>query len=105
MEKIVTNYKGCEISSCGLNLRQHNAAVELVVENQIDSNYGLKRVEDREMVNVWIADAHSEGREEYAEFLRDALANDKEIYTLTDNLGTWAQEIGEVVLYGNIQED
>ena len=105
MEKIVTNYKGCEISSCGLNLRQHNAAVELVVENPIGSNYGLKRVEDREMVNVWIADAHSEGREEYAEFLRDALANDKEIYTLTDNLGTWAQEIGEVVICGNIEED
>lgn len=105
MEKIVTNYKGCEISSCGLNLRQHNAAVELVVENPIGSNYGLKRVEDREMVNVWIADAHSEGCEEYAEFLRDALANDKEIYTLIDNLGAAYQEIGEVVLYGNIQED
>ena len=105
MEKIVTNYKGCEISSCGLDLHQHMDAVELVVENPIGGNHDLKRVEDREMVNVWIADAYSEGREEYAEFLRDALANDKEIYTLVDELGGFAQEIGEVVLYGNIQED
>lgn len=105
MEKIVTNYKGCEISSCGLDLNQHMDAVELVVENPIGSNYDLKRVKDREMVNVWIADAHSEGREEYAEFLRDALANGKEIYTLVDEVGGFAQEIGEVVLYGDIQED
>ena len=105
MKKIVTNYKGCEIATCGLDLADHNAAVELVVENPIGSNYNLKEVTDREMVNVWISDAHSEGRLEYAEFLRDALANDKEIYTLTDNLGQYEQEIGEVVLSGSIQDD
>jgi hypothetical protein len=104
MEKIVTNYKGCEISTCGLNLYTHMAAVELVVENPILTNYDFKDV-DREMVNVWISDAHSEGREEYAEFLRDALANGKDIYTLIEKLGDAHQEIGEVVLYGNIQED
>lgn len=103
MKKIVTNYKGCEIATCGLDLVDHNAAVELVVENPIGSYYHLKEVTDREMVNVWISDAHSEGRLEYAEFLRDALANDKEIYTLTDN--KYEQEIGEVVLSGSIQDD
>jgi hypothetical protein len=103
MEKITTNYKGCEISTCGMDLEDHMEAVNLVVNNPILTNYNLKDV-DREMVNVWIADAHSEGRKEYAEFLRDALANDKDIYTLVYKFGNAHQEIGEVVLYGAIQE-
>jgi hypothetical protein len=53
------------------------------------------------MVNVWIADAHSEGNEDYAEFLRNALAKDAELYTIVDILGEFEQEIGELAVFCN----
>ena len=53
------------------------------------------------MANVWIADAHSEGNTEYAEFLRKALAENAELYTLTDHLGEFSQPIGEVAVFYN----
>jgi hypothetical protein len=61
--------------------------------------YKIKEVIDREMVNVWISDAHSEGEEEYAEFLRNALAKGADIYTLVDVLGDAEQEIGELAVF------
>ena len=86
----------CKVVSCGLTKEQHDIAVAMVKDNPFDlMQYGLKEVEDREMVNVWIADAHSEGNEEYAEFLRKALAEDANLYTFKDE---W-QEIGEVAIY------
>lgn len=51
------------------------------------------------MVNIWIADAFSEGDEDYAHFLQNALAKEAEIYLLTDHLGEFSQPIGEVVIY------
>ena len=47
------------------------------------------------MVNVWIADAFSEGEEEYAHFLQKALADGVDLYTMKDEL----QSLGEVAIY------
>jgi hypothetical protein len=83
----------------GLSEEQHEIAIDLAKNNKRKvGSYTLEEVDD-EMVNVWIADAHSEGEEEYAEFLRKALASNAEIYTLTDHLGGFSQPIGEVVVY------
>ena len=93
-----TKLDNCKVVSCDLTEEQHNIAVEMVESDPFWlMQYDLEKVEDREMVNVWISDAHSEGREEYAEFLRKALADDAEIYTLK---WEW-QEIGEVAIYSN----
>jgi hypothetical protein len=62
-------------------------------------SYTLEEIEDREMVNIWIADAFSDGDEDYAHFLQNALAKEAEIYLLTDHLGEFSQPIGEVVIY------
>jgi hypothetical protein len=104
MDKILglqeTKLDNCKIVSCELTKEQHKKAVEIIEHNYFwESQYDLEEVEDKEMVNVWIADAHAEGREEYAEFLRKALASNAEIYTLTDHLGGFSQPIGEVVVY------
>ena len=50
---------------------------------------------------MFCADAHSEGNVEYAEFLRKALAESAELYTLTDHLGDFSQPIGEVAVFYN----
>lgn len=94
-----TKLDNCEVVSCGLTKELHDIAVEIVKTGHKKGSYKLKEVEDDEMVNVWIADAHSEGEEEYAEFLRKALAEGAEINTLTDHLGEFSQPIGEVVIY------
>ena len=87
------------IETFDLSEEQHDLAVGMVRNNKRKvGNYTLEEV-DSEMVNVWIADAHSEGDEEYAEFLREALAVDAEILTLTDHLGHFSQPIGEVAVY------
>lgn len=83
----------------GLSEEQHEIAIDLAKNNKRKvGSYTLEEVDD-EMVNVWISDAHSEGEEEYAEFLRKALASNAEIYTLTDHLGGFSQPIGEVAVY------
>lgn len=87
------------VETFGLTRNQHEIAVDLVKNNKRKvETYTLEEV-DEEMVNVWIADAHSEGDEEYAEFLRKALASGADIYMLTDHLGGFSQPIGEVVVY------
>jgi hypothetical protein len=57
--------------------------------------YDLDKVEDLEMVNVWIADAFSDEEEEYAHFLQKAIADGADLYTLKDEL----QSLGEVAIY------
>lgn len=94
-----TKLDNCEVVSCGLTKELHEIAVDMVNNNKRKvGSYTLEEVDD-EMVNVWIADAHSEGEEEYAEFLRKALAENAELYTLTDHLGEFSQPIGEVAVY------
>ena len=90
-----------EIKSFDLSTEQHEIAVDMVNNNKrkVDS-YTLEEV-DGEIANVWIADAHSEGNAEYAEFLRKALADNAELYTLTDHLGDFSQPIGEVAVFYN----
>ena len=84
-----------EIKSFNLNNEQHAIAEDMLKNNKREvGSYTLEEV-DGEMANVWIADAHSEGDEEYAEFLRNALAKDAELYTLKDG---W-QESGEVAVF------
>ena len=88
-----------DIKSFNLSIEQHNIAVNMVNNNKRKMNtYTLEEV-DGEMANVWIADAHSEGDTEYAEFLRKALAESAELYTLTDHLGGYSQPIGEVAVF------
>ena len=88
------------VKTYDLSEEQHNMVVDMVKNDKNkNGNYTLDEVEDREVVNVWIADAHAEGETEYAEFLREALANDAELYTLTDHLGEFHQPIGEVAVY------
>ena len=100
MSKIKTELNGKVVVSTELSVEQHEIAVEMIADNKDEhGNYTLEEVSDREMVNVWIADAHSEGNTEYAEFLRKALAENAELYTLTDHLGEFNQPIGEVAVY------
>lgn len=88
-----------EIKCFGLSSGLEDIAKQMVNDNMANfGNYTLEEV-DGEMANVWIADAHSEGEEEYAEFLRKALAESAELYTLTDHLGDFAQPIGEVAVF------
>ena len=90
-----------EIKCFGLSSGLENIAKQMVNDNMAKfGNYTLEEV-DGEMANVWIADAHSEGEEEYAEFLRNALAKSAELYTLTDHLGEFSQSIGEVAVFDN----
>jgi hypothetical protein len=89
-----------EIKYYGLTPNQYVIGCKCINENlRSFGQYKIKEVTDREMVNVWIADAHSEGNEDYAEFLRNALAKDAELYTLVDTLGEFEQEIGELAVF------
>lgn len=90
---------GSVVVSCELSSGMHDIAADMIKDNvERFGNYTLEEV-DTEMANVWIADAHSEGNEEYAEFLRKAIAEDAELYTLTDHLGDFSQPLGEIAVY------
>ena len=94
-----------EIKTFDLSHEQHEIVVDMVNNNKRKvGSYTLEEV-DGEMANVWIADAHSEGNEEYAEFLSKALAESAELYTLTDHLGDFSQPIGEVAVYEVAYDD
>ena len=100
MEEIWTNLNSMRVGTFGLSEEQHDMVVKMVQENKYcKGGYSLNEP-DREMVNVWISDAHSEGDEDYAEFLRLALAEGADLYTLVDEglIGV-SQEIGEVAIY------
>jgi hypothetical protein len=87
------------IKTINLTEEQKDIAEKLYKENKRQlGNYTLDEV-DEEMANVWIADAHSEGDTEYAEFLRKAIAENAELYSLTDHLGGFSQPIGEVAVF------
>ena len=90
-----------EIKSFDLSTEQYEVVVDMVNNNKRKvGSYTLEDV-DNEMANVWIAEAYSEGITEYAEFLRKALAENAELYTLTDHLGEFSQPIGEVAVFYN----
>lgn len=98
MKRIVTF--SVRVETFNLSEELHDMVVNKMVKKH-RFNVGGYRLNkpDTEMVNVWIADAYSEGNEEYAEFLREALAAEADIYTLVDSMGGFDQEIGEVVVY------
>ena len=99
MKKITELENGKRVETYDLSDEQHNMVVEMVKKDkQKNGNYTLNET-DGEMANIWIADAHSEGNTEYAEFLRKALAESAELYTLTDHLGEFSQPIGEVAVF------
>lgn len=94
-----TKLDNCEVVSCGLTKELHDIAVEMVKDDPFwYMQYDFEEV-DTEMANVWIADAHSEGEEEYAEFLRKAIADSADLYTMTDSIGDAKQPLGEVAIY------
>ena len=89
-----------EIKHYGLTPNQYAIGCKCINENlRSFGQYKIKEVTDREMVNVCIDDLHSQGNEDYAEFLRNALAKDAELYTLVDTLGEFEQEIGELAVF------
>ena len=100
MSKLISEKGSVRVETFGLSQEQHNVVLEMIDKEKMSlGNYELTSP-DREMVNVWISDAHSEGEEDYAEFLRNALANEAEIYTLEDCLlGDVTQQIGEVAVF------
>ena len=90
-----------EIKSFDWSTEQYEVVVDMVNNNKRKvGSYTLEEV-DGEMANVWIAEAYTEGITEYAEFLRKALAENAELYTLTDHLGEFSQPIGEVAVFYN----
>ena len=90
-----------EIKSFDLSTEQYEVVVDMVNNNKRKvGSYTLEEV-NSEMANVWIAEAYTEGITEYAEFLRKALAENAELYTLTDHLGDFSQHIGEVAVFYN----
>ena len=94
-----TKLDNCEVVSCGLTKELHDIAVEMVKDDPFWlMQYDFEEV-DTEMANVWIADAHSEGEEEYAEFLRKSIADGVDLYTMTDGFGDFKQPLGEVAVY------
>ena len=94
-----TKLDNCEVVSCGLTKELHEIAVEMVKNNPFDlMQYGFDEV-DTEMANVWIANAFSEGEEEYAHFLQKAIADSADLYTMTDSIGDAKQPLGEVAIY------
>ena len=98
---LLSGFDFYKIETFDLSEEQHNIAMEMVKNDEDwNGNYSLEDV-DGEMANIWIADAHSEGNEEYAEFLRKALAENADLYTLTDYLGDFEQPIGEVAVFYN----
>lgn len=99
MERITSIGNNSRVESFGLSEEQHNIVVEMVAGNQRNNGSYTLDEADGEMVNIWIADAHSEGEPEYAEFLRKALANSADIMTLVDHLGDFSQPIGEIAVY------
>lgn len=97
--KRVTNLENCRIETFGISSEQHEMVVEMVKsDKEKNGNYTLDET-DTEVANVWIADAHSEGDTDYAEFLREAIANGADLYVLTDHVGEFAQPLGDVVVY------
>jgi hypothetical protein len=101
MENLVSKFYDYKVVSCELTPEQHEYAVVIIKDNKRNAGgYTLEEVEDDEMVNVWIADAFSEGNDDYAHFLQNALAKGADIYTLTDHIGGFSQPIGEVAVYG-----
>lgn len=94
-----TKFNDCEVVTCGLTKEQHDIAVEMVKNDPFDlMQYNFKEV-DLEIANVWIADAFSEGEEEYAHFLQKAIADGADLYTLTDNFCGLEQAVGEVAIF------
>lgn len=94
-----TKLDNCEVVSCGLTKEQHDIAVEMVRDDPFWlMQYDFEEV-DTEMANVWIADAFSEGNEEYAHFLQKAIADSADLYTMTNGFGHLKQQLGEVAIY------
>ena len=88
-----------KVKSFDLSREQEEIAVRLYKENKKRiGSYTLEDV-DGEMANIWISEAHANGEEDYAEFLREANANGAELYTLTDHLGEFSQSIGEIAFW------
>ena len=87
------------VETYGLQPRHHEMAAQMVYANQSDKGDFFLEEPDEEIVNVWIADAHSEGDEEYAEFLRKALASGADLFVLKEKIGEFAQPLGDVAVY------
>lgn len=90
---------GSKIETFVNSEEQHQEAVGLIVSRTDEHDgYSVEEI-DPEMVNVWISDAHADGDETYAEFLRSALAAGADIYTLYEDVGGWKQAVGDAALY------
>ena len=94
---IVTVTNKFSVASCDLTEEQQNLVVKMLEKGTNKIGYYSFKEADPEMVNVWIADAFSEGEDVRATFLQRALAYSHTIYTLFANCG-WEQPIGEFIV-------
>lgn len=94
-----TKFENGKVVTCDLSKELHDIAAEMVIDDPFWlMEYNFKEA-DKELCNVWIADAFSEGREEYANFLQKAIADGADIYTMTQGFDGAKQELGEIAVY------
>ena len=96
---IVTVTNNFSVASCDLTEEQQDLVVKMLEKGTNKIGYYSFKEADPEMVNVWIADAFSEGEDVRATFLQRALACGHTIYTLFATCG-WEQPIGEFIVTG-----
>lgn len=94
---IVTVTNKFSVASCDLTEEQQDLVVKMLEKGTNKIGYYSYEEADPEMVNVWIADAFSEGEDVRATFLQRALADGHTIYTLFATCG-WPQPIGEFIV-------
>lgn len=99
MKRITSLGQNYRVETYGLSEEQHDMVVEMV-KNEEDAygNYTLEDV-DADMLDAWIDNAKEDGDTEYENFLAEAQLVDADVLVLTDHLGDFEQQIGEVVIY------
>ena len=99
MKRITSLGQNYRVETYGLSEEQHDMVVEMVKnEEDVYSNYTLEDV-DADMLDAWIDNAKEDGDTEYENFLTEAQFVDADVLVLTDHLGDFEQQIGEVVIY------
>lgn len=94
--KKVSELSDCRIESYDLSDEQHEMVVEMVKNGSYSRHHYTLDKADKEMVEDWISDTDDV---KYGEFLKKALNDYGEVYTLTYYFGDFSQPIGEVVIY------
>ena len=99
MNKLVTILSEVsKVESFGLTQEQHDLAVRMIDKNENGGNYSLEYV-DPDMLDCFIENAQEDNDKEYDEFLVNAKSHGADVYAVTDHLGDFSQELGDVAVY------